>query len=116
MCIEELQTSAQAHVDAARFWSSETLSSVGLEKELRQACQQLDDVPFKQITRVFHGVFRTAREESGRLCRSNPIKDDDSVLLKDARLDEAALAMIGTVRDLVRDNGIFLLHHLRYAC
>ena len=116
MCIEQLQISAQAHVDAARFWSSETLSAAELEDELRQACQQLDDMPFKQVTRVFHGVYKTAREESGRLYRSNPIRDDDWVVLRQTKLDEAALTMIGTVRNLVRDNGMALNDYIVRAC
>lgn len=103
MCIEQLQISAQAHVDAARLWSSETLSTARLETELRQACRQLDEVPFTRITKLFHMVFRTTKE--GKTGGLNPFRDPDAIS-EEAGLEQAVVVIIGTIQDLVRENGM----------
>jgi hypothetical protein len=71
LCIEELQIIA---VKAAT--NQIVVEQAPLSKEaVLQACQEIEDYTFRLVTEVFHGIYRTTTNESGKADRSfNPLK------------------------------------------
>lgn len=100
LCIEKVQVLADAHVEAAK--SSETQPLTGLEDELRNICQRLDEVLFGQLVHVFHTLFRTSKGDSGGL---NPFRDGFECGVEDG-FDEGAMRMVQETRNGVLGNGM----------
>lgn len=98
--MEQMQTLAGAHVQAARVGQPGSIAELG--KEPQQYWETVEGMPYAQLTHLFHTLYRTGKGDTGGL---NPFREDFASRT-DVSFDEIAMAMISEMKKKVMDNGM----------
>lgn len=106
VCMERLQMLAVGQTAFARSENQETIP----EDEPQKTCHAMEDIPFGQLTHIFHVIYRTHKNEQHSF---NPfvrgwISGDIPPF------DRAAMKMVSEIKEKVFENCAFLSHLSNY--